>query len=174
MSSITDVADTVRQILAEEANQLARESGFVQRERNLSGADFAQTLIFGWWQEAQETLDGLSQVAQRREVTISASGLCQRFTQAAATFLQRQMPRLTQVRLQVEPAQIPLLSRFAAVVVEDASSISLPDELQTCFRGGGAQLAGLKLWVRWEVLSGHLQGPLLDFGTAPGEPKSFQ
>jgi len=159
--------------LEEEANHLARESGFVQRERNLSGADFAQTLIFGWWQEPQETLDGLSQVAQRREVSISASGLCQRFTQEAASFLQRLLERLTQVHLQVEPAQLPLLSRFAAVVVEDCSSISLPDELETCFLGAGAQRAGLKLWVRWDVLTGHLQGPLLTQARQPESPSPF-
>jgi hypothetical protein len=169
MSSIAYRADSLRRILEEEATHLARESGFVQRERNLSGADFAQTLIFGWWQVPQETLDGLSQVAQRREVSISASGLCQRFTQEAATFLQRLLQRLTQVHLQVEPAHLPLLSRFAAVVVEDCSSISLPDELETCFRGAGAQRAGLKLWVRWDVLGGHLQGPLL---TEAREPES--
>ena len=48
MISVTQFAETLRQILEEEANQLAKETGFIQRERNITGADFAQTLIFGW------------------------------------------------------------------------------------------------------------------------------
>jgi len=47
MTSVTQWTETLRQILEEEANVLAKESGFIQRERVLSGADFAQTLIFG-------------------------------------------------------------------------------------------------------------------------------
>ena len=79
MISVTQFAETLRQILEEEANQLAKETGFIQRERTITGADFAQTLIFGWLGEPEITLDGLTQVAGRREVEITASGLCQRF-----------------------------------------------------------------------------------------------
>jgi hypothetical protein len=39
MNSVTQWTESVRQILEEEANVLARESGFIQRERVLSGAD---------------------------------------------------------------------------------------------------------------------------------------
>src|SRR6185312_11270813 len=82
MNSVTQVAETLRQILEEEANELAKQTGFIQRERTISGADFAQTLILGWLEEPEITLDGLTQVAGRREVQITASGLHQRFTPA--------------------------------------------------------------------------------------------
>jgi hypothetical protein len=39
MNSVTQVTESVRQILEEEANVLAIKSGFIQRERVLSGAD---------------------------------------------------------------------------------------------------------------------------------------
>ena len=102
MTSVSHVAETLRQILEEDANLLAKETGFIQRERTLSGADFAQTLIFGWLAEPAISLDGLTQVAGRREIEITASGLHQRFTPAAAAFLQRLLERLTQVRLHAE------------------------------------------------------------------------
>ena len=51
MTSVTQLSETLRQILEEEANTLARETGFIRRERTLTGADFAQTLIFGWLAE---------------------------------------------------------------------------------------------------------------------------
>ena len=47
MKSVPQVAETVQRILAEEVEQLAREVGFIQRLRVLSGADFVQSLILG-------------------------------------------------------------------------------------------------------------------------------
>lgn len=168
MTSIADVSETLRQILEEEANVLARESGWMQRHRVLSGADFAQTLIFGWLGEPDITLDGLTQVAGRRDVQLTASALSQRFTQPAVEFLYQVLQRLTQVRLQVEAVPLVLLKRFRAVVVEDSTHIQLPDELaevwQGCGDGQGGSQAGLKLFVRWDVLTGELHGPLLTAG----------
>src|SRR5437868_14256316 len=88
MSNVAQIESALKQILEEEAPQLTQETGFIERERNLSGADFAQTLVFGWLQDPQITLDGLSQLAQIREVTMSASGLAAHFTTEAAAFLQ--------------------------------------------------------------------------------------
>lgn len=168
MISVPQFAETLRQILEEEANQLAKETGFIQRERNITGADFAQTLIFGWLQEPEISLDGMTQVAQRREVEITASGWHQRFTPEAVAFLERLLERLTQVRLQAEAAPVALLKRFQAVIVEDSSSISFPEELVELWRGCGGSAdscqAMLKLFVRWNVLSGELHGPLLTAG----------
>ena len=133
MNSVTQLTETVRQILEEEANVLAKESGFIQRERVLSGADFAQTLIFGWLGEPEITLDGLTQVAGRREVEITASGLCQRFTPQAADFLQRLLERLTQVRLQAEVAPMAL---EVGVLVGQKARVPARLILQRVRRGG--------------------------------------
>lgn len=170
MLSIPDLTDTLHTVLEEEATALAKETGFIERERQLSGADFAQIVIFGWLQEPEVTLDGLTQIAQRREVTISASGLCQRFSEEAAIFLRRLLGRLTEVRLEAEAAPVVLLKRFTAVIVEDSSYLRVPEEVAACWREPGAEMPAsraelLKLFVRWDVLSGTLQGPLL----TPGE-----
>jgi hypothetical protein len=53
MESVTQLAQILRHVLETEARQLARETGWQQRERKLSGADFGQTLIFGWVQEPE-------------------------------------------------------------------------------------------------------------------------
>ena len=117
MNSVTHFAEIVQRILGEEAEQLAREVGFIQRERVISGADFVQTLILGWLQEPEITLDGQTQVLERREVSISASGLSQRFTPQAATLLQRVLERLCAEQMQVEAVEIALLKQFTAVMV---------------------------------------------------------
>jgi hypothetical protein len=166
--SLTQQADTLQQILGSEADKLARETGFIQRERAFSGADFAQALILGWLQEPDERVEGFVQIFGRREVTITASGLCQRFTKAAATFLQRLLERLAEVHMPAEAVDIALLRRFSGVIVEDSSSVMLPAALAEVWRGcgghEGTSEATIKLFVRWDVLSGRLEGPRLTDG----------
>jgi hypothetical protein len=166
--NVAQQAALLQQILETEANELARETGFIQRERAFSGADFAQALIFGWLQRPDERVEGFVQILGRREVSITASGLCQRFTQEAATFLQRLLERLASVHMQAEAVDIALLRRFSGVIVEDSSSVLLPSELAEVWRGCGGQAgtseAMLKLFVRWDVLSGQLEGPRLTDG----------
>ena len=168
MTTLTHFVETVHRIVEEEAEQLAREVGFIKRARVLSGADFVQSLIFGWLQEPEITLDGLTQVLQRREVSISAAGLSQRFTPEAATLLQRVLERLSAEQMQVEPVEIALLKQFSAVLLEDSSSSTLPPKLAEVWRGcggsAGASEAAIKLFVRWDVLAGELHGPGLEQG----------
>src|SRR5690242_10030972 len=165
MTSVPQMMEALEHILEEEACQLAKSTGFIQRQRAFSGADFAQTLIFGWLQEPEERLDGFAQSFERRQVTITASGLCQRFTEQAAIFLREILSRLVEVSIQVEAVELALLRPFKAVIIEDSSTVPLPDELADLWRGcGGGEAmskAALKLFVRWDVLRGQLQGPLL-------------
>src|SRR5260370_27760401 len=153
MSTITQCAETVQRILGEEVEDLAREVGLVERERVISGADFVQSLILGWLQEPEITLDGLTQVLQRREVSISASGLSQRFTPEAAALLHRVLERLCAEQMQVEPVEIALLKQFSAVILEDSSSITLPSELAEVWRGcggaAGARPAAAHTFLVW-------------------------
>src|SRR5438874_11545553 len=170
MSTITQCAATVQRILEEEAEQLAREVGFTQRERVLSGADFVQSLILGWLQEPEITLDGLTQVLERREVSISASGLSQRFTPEAATLLQRVLERLCAEQMEVEPVDIALLKQFSAVILEDSSTITLPPKLAQVWRGCGGSTgtseAAIKLFVRLRRAPGRDRGPGARAGSA--------
>ena len=96
MTSVPQQAEVLQHILEEEAVRLAKETGFIQREHAFTGADFAQALILGWLQRPDERVEGLVQILQRREVSITASGLCQRFTQEAAIFMQRLLERFAQ------------------------------------------------------------------------------
>ena len=168
MTSVSQQAEVLQQILEEEAIQLAKETGFIERERAFNGADFAQALILGWLQRADERLEGLVQILERREVSITASGLSQRFTPEAASFLQRLLERCAQVQLQAEAVEVPLLRRFSAVIVEDSSVVMLPAELaevwQGCGGSSGTSAAAAKLFVRWDVLGGTLEGPRLTDG----------
>jgi hypothetical protein len=160
MSTITQIKEVVQQILGPRADELARETQFVRRKRKVSGSDFVQGLVFGYLHQPDACSDDLIEMLERRGVQISAAGLSQRFTQEAEALLQRVMQEMMQVRIQAEqPAPVEILQRFEAVIVEDSSTITLPDELferwPGCGGGPKQSRAGLKLHVRWDAETGR-------------------
>ena len=62
MSNVSQIAQALQEILNERVEALAKETKFIQRVRQISGADFAQALIFGWLQEPEVTVAGLTQI----------------------------------------------------------------------------------------------------------------
>ncbi len=160
--SITVISQALEEMLTTKAEQLAQETGFVKRNRKISGADFVQTLLFGWWQEPNISLRGFTQVMSRCNVSITPSGLTQRFSQASADLMLRMLTSLSSLGLSnAAQPDIPLLRQFTSVIVEDSTVVSLPGELIDLWKGYGKGRAGLKCYVRWDVLGGHLQGPRL-------------
>ena len=77
MTSIKQVSQIMQRILGEQADQAGRTSGFVQRKSKMGGAEFVQTLVFGWMSNPQATLEELAQTAAGVGVEISAQGLDQ-------------------------------------------------------------------------------------------------
>lgn len=85
MSRRTEVSTVLRDVLNERARMRARETGLIKRERACDGADVAQRLIFGWWQEPAMALEGRCQIVGRRERSLTASGLSQRFPRSGGS-----------------------------------------------------------------------------------------
>lgn len=168
MESVTQMEEHLSRVLGPRANELARQSGFIRRKRQIEGASFVQGLIFGWLHTPDARLEQLSQALGRAETPISAPGLSQRFSSRAVDFLQAVFEELVQLSVEIESAERSLLSRFSAVIVEDSTQISLPDELSEdwpgCGNGSKHEQASLKLHVQWDLLSGRLRGPVLSEG----------
>jgi len=178
MVSVAQIETALREVLEEDADRLAQETGFIQRQRAFRGAQFAQALVFGWLDQADATLDELTQVAQECEISISAPGLSKRFTAEAAQFLHALLKRLVEKVMAAEPVEVPLLRRFSAVIVEDSSVVTLPTALVEVWHGyggsGSASQSAAKLHVRLELLTGSLQGPSLSDARLPDTHSPFR
>src|SRR5690348_8649953 len=87
MLSVSQVESSLKHILEERANVLARKTGCVKRHRKFSGADLLQTLVFGWLSHPDTSLEQLSSVAMLREVEVSDTAVHKRFTPECAHFL---------------------------------------------------------------------------------------
>src|SRR5258708_37488544 len=71
MASVSQVECSLKHILEERANVLARETGCIERQRKFSGADLLQTLVFGWLSHPDASLEALASVAALREVEVT-------------------------------------------------------------------------------------------------------
>jgi hypothetical protein len=159
MTTVPQLARALQELFTTTAERLARRSGFVQRRSKLTGALFAQTLVFGWLADPQISLGGLAQqVAAALGLAISAQSLDERLGEAAAVFLEELLAAAVQTVIAADPVAIPLLARFGAVVLLDSSTISLPAALAAWWPGCTPGTAALKLQVRYDLCRGELGG----------------
>ena len=172
MSSVTQVAEAMQTILSDVADQAAYRTGFVQRESKMGGAEFVQTVTFGWLSNPQATLNELTQTAATLGVVITPQGLEARFTPAAAACLQAVLQQAVAQVMAAHPVAVPLLQRFTAIYLTDSTQIQLPGALAEVWQGNGGYhvpkngSAALKVQLRWEWLTGQLEGPFLQNGRA--------
>jgi DDE family transposase len=176
--SVTQIMEQYQSILEEEVRDIAYETGAVKRKGKLDVLTFVQMMIFGFWQDPDIRLSGLSQIGGRREVHVTPSAISQRCTPECANMFLEIIQRLSEVRLKSEKVDIPLLKQFSEVIVEDSSSISLPAELAKIWLGcgeeGWANEAAVKLFVWWNVLNGELLGPRLTDGRRNDHKSPFE
>ena len=95
MSSVTQVGKRLQYILEERADELGRETGCIQRERKFSGADLVQTLVFGWQQHPDASLEQLASMAEVRAVSVTDTAVHKRFTPECAQFLHAVLEEMT-------------------------------------------------------------------------------
>ena len=177
MDTIPQVAQAMQQVLIHDAEQLGRESGFIRRQRKLTGAGFIQTLVFGFLGNAAATYGVLARRAAWMGVHISRQGLEQRFTRTAADFVQQVLARTVEQVISGQPVAIPLLQRFQGVYIRDSSVIALPPGLMELWPGVGnscGPTAALKLQIQLNFSTGQLHGPVLQSGRAQDQASPFQ
>lgn len=169
MNILSRVAQAMQTILTTVANTLGRESGFIRRQRKMSGQTYAQTLVLGWLQNPEATLEQLCQTAATLGIAIAPQSLDERFSHASSQFMEQLLVAAVEEVIATEPVAIPLLRRFNGVYLQDSTILSLPEALKEIWVGcGGSEpektASAVKLQVRLEILKGALMGPILQHG----------
>lgn len=144
--------------------QLARETGFVQRSSRLTGGIFLQTLVFGFLAQARMPLSQLVSLCAELQVWISPQGLDERIHAGSVAFLQAVFAQALQVFRNHLP--LPLLQQFPAVYLLDSSVQALPAALQVDYPGcgGNGPVASLKIQLVFDFLCGQMQQIVLQAG----------
>ena len=145
-TTIPQLSQILQQLLIEDADRIGRESGFIQRQRKLSGASFAQSLVFGWQANPKASLEELCQSARVCGVTISPQGLQERLNSPQANrFLHQLLLKGVNYLVQSHSERDDLLAFFTGVYIQDSSQIELPSCLHTIWQGQQTKQAMLKL-----------------------------
>jgi hypothetical protein len=121
----TQIENALQQILQHDADTLARETGFVQRQRKLTGSTFAQMMVFGAASNPCPTYTDWTHAATCAGTPLTPQGIEQRFTPQAAHFLYALLQRFAaRVITLCTPEVAPLLQRFAGVFIKDSTLFS--------------------------------------------------
>jgi hypothetical protein len=189
MWTVTQLSTTVPTLLTTTADELARETGCVRRTSKRTGAHFVQALVLGWLNTPNASVPQLAQMAGTVGVPISAQGLDQRLSAAAATLLRRVWDVAVGHLVTADAVAIPRLQRVPGVYLLASSTRVLPNELAAIWRGCGGWVSvapeaspapsalpshlpaqtevAVKLQVQFDLLTGTLRGPILQDGRTP-------
>ena len=168
MSILTRTAVALQTLLSSVAEDVARHVPVVKRRRKFSPALLAQTFILGFLAKPNASDEDLARMAARCGVLVTPQAVEQRFTETLVTFLETLFHKALAVRIQADRALAPLVERFPAVILQDSSSIALPDELRDRFPGCGGSYGGgkaaMKLQVQLDIKHGSLPALSVEAG----------
>lgn len=158
--SVAELHVTMHDLFNDTADQTAKDTGFCQRRRQLSGSVFAKALVFSVLEKPAASLQDFADfAAEHLQVHVSHNAFDQRFNDKAVDFLASLFADAFQRCLSAQPALLPLLRRFNGVFLRDGSLISLPNCLAELFPGrkarDGKPSASLKLVLEMEVSTGQ-------------------
>jgi Transposase DDE domain len=165
-----ELDETLKMLFSDIACQLGRSTGFVKRQSKITGAVFAQALVFGFLINPDASYTDLQHTVAMQGVKVSPQALEQRISETAALFLLRFLERVVAANIAEEPVAIELLSRFHGVYLQDGSILGLPGELEPEWQGFGGNTeesgrSALRIQVRLNLHTGRIQGPWLQSAT---------
>jgi hypothetical protein len=150
--------------------QIARETGFVQRESKLGGIEFLALMTQGLYSQPDATLNQMCGILKdiNPELEISGSGLQQRIVGAGIEFLMEMLSEALKLSVSslVDESIPELLRVFEKLLLLDSTQVSLPEKLASIWAGSGgsASKAGLKLQLMLDYKSGRYEGIAIDDG----------
>jgi hypothetical protein len=164
MLSIAELHPVLHDLFHDDADHLARLTGFCRRARKLTGPVFAQALVFSLLEDPAATLDDFADTAaDALDTPVTPQAFDKRFTADAADFLHALLREaFNRSFASLRPALLPALRRFGGVFLRDATLVGLPATLAALFPGRGGrhiphgQAAAAKLVLEAEVTSGQL------------------
>ncbi len=168
MPILTRISESLQSLLGPMAEEVARHVPVVKRRRKFSPATLAQTFILGFLNKPHASDEELARVAARWGVVVSPQAVEQRYTDAMAASLEALFARAVRHRVESDRTLAPLFERFAAVILQDRTTITLPDECHDRFPGCGGSHGGgraaMKLQVQLDLRGGALAAVSVEAG----------
>lgn len=162
MDVIQTVSANLHACLNDELDQLARDCLVVRRERQFTGRTLLLMIVLTLLRKPDASWADFHLTAAQLGLTLSQTAVEKRFAagQPLVDFFRGALERALPKTIAADPSSASLLQKFTAVLIGDASTIPLPDELADLFAGTGgnegSSRAALKLQVLWDLKTGQL------------------
>ena len=171
MPSIPQLNTQIKRLFEQEAVELAHQAGL--RQRTIPLSKLVVLFVFGWWHLPRSGPSALARFAGLLDLELTKQEVQWHLTERTAVWLLALLRRAVQEVIGVACVSESWMHPFAAVFVEDGSTISLPSSLAHLWRGCGGSAstskpesgkAALKSTVRFDLKGGGLHGPHLQNG----------
>lgn len=161
MCILSQVARKMQEVLTDIVYEAGVKSGFIQREGKISICVFIKTLVMCLLTNPEASYTDMAQAARTFEVDVTRQAFANRMTLEAAETIKTTLEVAATQVLAAPPQNLPILSQFKGVYVQDSTWISLPDELSSVWKGTGCRTkdkkAAIKLQLRFDVLTGAIE-----------------
>ena len=172
MSILQNVASTLQDNLGKELDELARECTVIRREREFTGQTLLLMIVLTLLKKPDASWADFHLTAAQLGLEVSRTAIENRFAagQPLVDFLRSALENALKQTVAGNASSADLLQRFTAVLIGDATTIALPDELADLFPGCGGSVgtsgAALKIQVLWDLKTGRLVKLELEPGRA--------
>jgi hypothetical protein len=172
MNVIQTVSAALQKNLDVELDAIARECKVVIRERVFTGRTLLLMIVVTLLRKPDAVWADFHLTAAQLGLDLTQTAIEKRFAagQPLVDFFRKALERALQTTVAADPSSAALFQQFSAVLIGDASTVSLPDELANLFAGcGGSEgtsRAALKLQVLWDYKTGKLVQLLIEPGRA--------
>lgn len=162
MDVLSTVASALQQNLDEDLDELARQCQVVLRQRVFTGRTLLLLIVATLLRKSDATWADFHLTAAQLGLAVTQTAIEKRFAagQPLVDFLRKAFERALQKAVAADPSAAVLFQQFTAVLIGDATTVNLPDELADLFQGcggsEGASRAALKLQVLWDLKTGQL------------------
>lgn len=135
-------------------NKVAKDTGFIKRERDLTGFNFLVLMVFGLISLKVPSLGGLVDAIK---IKISREALHKRFTCKAVAFLKQVLISIQRTCIE-QRIDSKFLDVFSKVIICDSTWWEIKEKLQHIFRGfgGDSPKAQCKLQLVYDFLIGQI------------------
>lgn len=171
MESIAKVGSALQQLFGSCVEAAAELSGVIKRQRKFSAMPLAKTFVLGFLANPDAKDEDLARMAVQVGVDVTPQAVEQRYSPALVQFLKDLLGRGAKILVGANKSMAPILDRFSSVILQDSSTLVLPDELKEEYPGCGGTYRGgkaaLKLQTEWDLRSGALTHMQIEPGKSP-------
>lgn len=142
MNNLEKLSRVCKDFFTKKADSLSHITGFIKRKRKVTGSSFIKTLVLGNMGDAHCSIESMCSLLHEDFIDITKQGLDFRFSASAVTFMQAMYEEclgLFKSHLQLD---CKILQQFNSVKLLDSSQVSLPNSMESIYKGYGSSYKG--------------------------------